>query len=71
MQKETITVTFTNNAPFINCISKVNAVQIDNTKDLDVAIPMYKLLQYSNNYRYITGNLWSYYRDKPSSFIYF
>ena len=29
-------VTFKNNAPFINCISKINGVQIDNAEDLDV-----------------------------------
>ena len=29
-------VTFKNNAPFINCISKVNGVKIDNTEELDV-----------------------------------
>ena len=30
---------FEKNAPFINCISKINCVQIDNTEDLDVAMP--------------------------------
>ena len=29
-----------NNAPFINCISKINGVKIDNTEDLDVLMPM-------------------------------
>ena len=33
-------VTFKNNAPFINCISKTNGVQIDNAEDLDVVMPM-------------------------------
>ena len=32
---------FKNNAPFINCISKINGTQIDNAEDLDVAMPMY------------------------------
>ena len=31
---------FKNNAPFINCISKINGVKIDNTDDLDVLMPM-------------------------------
>ena len=38
-----------NNAPFINCISKINSVKIDNAEDLDVAMPMYNLLEYSKN----------------------
>ena len=29
---------FKNNAPFINCISKINRVKIENAEDLDVVI---------------------------------
>ena len=58
---------FKNNAPFINCISKINGVQIDNAEDLDVVMPMYNLLEYSKNYRKTTGSLWNYYRDEPNS----
>ena len=42
---------FKNNAPFINCISKINSVKIDNAEDLDVAMPMYNLLESSKNYK--------------------
>ena len=38
-------VAFKNNVPFINCISKINGVQIDNAEDLDVIMPMYNLLK--------------------------
>ena len=48
---------FKNNASFINCISKINGVKIDNTEDLDVVMPMYNLLEYSKNYRKTTGSL--------------
>ena len=41
---------FKNNAPFTNCISKINNVLIDNAEDLDVVMPMYNLLEYSKNY---------------------
>ena len=54
------------NAPFINCISKINGVNIDNAEDLDVVMPMYKLLGYSKKYRKTTGSLWNYYRDERS-----
>ena len=40
---------FKNNAPFVNCISKINGVQIDNAEGLDVVI--YNLLKYGKNYR--------------------
>ena len=36
---------FKNNAPFINCVSKINGVKIDNAEDLDVVMPMYHLLE--------------------------
>ena len=60
-------VAFKNNAPFINCISKINGMQIDNTEDLDAVMPMYYLLEYSKNYRTATGSLWNYYRDEPNN----
>ena len=57
---------FKNNAPFINCISKINGVKSDNAEDLDVVMPMYNLLEYSKNYRKTTGSLWNYYRDETN-----
>ena len=41
---------FKNNAPFVSCISKINNTLIDNAEDLDVVMPMYNLLEYSQNY---------------------
>ena len=57
---------FKNNAPFVGCISKINNTLIDNVEDLDVAMPMYNLIEYSKNYRKTTGSLWNYYRDELS-----
>ena len=59
-------VTSKNNALFINCISKINGIKIDNAEDLDVVVPMYNLLEYSKNYEKTTESLWNYYRDQPS-----
>ena len=39
-------VAFKNCAPFANCISEINNTQVDNTKDIDVAMPMYDLIEY-------------------------
>ena len=58
---------FKNNAPFINCILKINGIQIDNAEDLDIVMPMYNLLKYSKNYKKTTGGLWNYYRDEKSN----
>ena len=40
-----------NNAPFINCISNIHGIKIDNAEDLDVVMPLYNLLEYSKNYK--------------------
>ena len=48
---------FKNNAPFINCISKINGIQIDNAENLGVLMARYNLFKYSKNYRKTTGSL--------------
>ena len=49
--KRNKTVAFENNAPFINCISKINGVQIGKAEDLDVVMSMYNLLEYKKKLR--------------------
>ena len=56
-----------NNAPFFNCVLKINNTLIGNAENLDVVMPMYNLLYYPKNYRKTTGTLWNYYRDEPNS----
>ena len=43
-------VVFKNCAPFTNCISKINYAQVNNAKDIDIIIPVYNLIEYSDNY---------------------
>ena len=56
------------NAPFrswisTSSISKVNSTLTDNAENLDIVMPMYNLLEYSQNYSMTSGSLWNYYRD--------
>ena len=37
-------------APFANCISEISNTQIDNTKDNDIVMSMYNLIEYTDNY---------------------
>ena len=60
-------VIFKNCAPFTNCISEINNTQVDNAKDIDSVMPMYNLIEYSNNYAKTSGPLWQYYRDEPNN----
>ena len=59
-------VTFKNCAPFTNCISETNNAQVDNAKDLDIVMPMYNLIKYSDNYSKTSGSLWHYCKDIPA-----
>ena len=56
---------FKNCAPFTDCISKINNTQVDHVKDIDVVMPMYNLIEYSENYSKTPGSLWQYCKDKP------
>ena len=58
-------VIFKNCAPFTNCISEINNTQIDNAKDIDIVMPMYNLIEYSDNYAKTAGSLWQYCKDIP------
>ena len=41
---------FKNCASFTNCISEINNTQVYNAKDIDIAMTMYNLIEYSDNY---------------------
>ena len=53
-----------NNVPFRSSIQKINNTFIENAEDLDINIPMYNLLEYSDNCCMTSGTLWNYYRDE-------
>ena len=55
-----------NCAPFTNCISKINNTQIDNAEYIDIVIPMYNLIEYSDNYSKTSGSLWQYCKEIPA-----
>ena len=51
-------VAFKNCAPFTSCKSNISNVEIDYCQDIDIVIPMYNLIEYSDNYAKISGSLW-------------
>ena len=59
-------VTFKYCAPYTKCISRINNTVIDNSHDIDIIMPMYKLIEYSDNYSKTSGSLWQYYKDNPN-----
>ena len=59
-------VIFKSCAPIINCKSEKNDTEIDNTNDIDIVMPMYNLIEYSDIYLKAPERLWQYYKDEPN-----
>ena len=59
-------VIFENCTPFTKCISEINNIQMGNAKDIDIVMPMYNLIEYSDNYAKTAGSLWQYCKDIPA-----
>ena len=59
-------VIFKTRAPFTNCVSEISNTDIDNAKDIDIVMPMYNLMEYSDNYSKTSGSLWQYTKDIPA-----
>ena len=62
-------VIFKSCAPFTKCISRRNNLDIDNAQDINIVMPMYNLIEYSDNYSKTSGSLWQYYKDDPNDNI--
>ena len=59
-------VLFKDCAPFIKCISKINNTQTDNAEYIDIIMPMYNLIEHSDNYSKTSGSLWQYCKEIPA-----
>ena len=62
-------VTFKSCAPFTKCLSRIKNTDIDNAQDIDILMPMYNLIEYSDDYSKTSGSLWQYYKNDPSNNI--
>ena len=57
-------VAFKNCAPFSTCTTKINDVFVDEANHIYIAMPMYNLIEYSDNYSDTSGSLWQFKRDE-------
>ena len=55
-----------NCAPFTNCITKIDNTQIHNAEHIDTVVPMYNLIEYSDNFSKRPGSLWQYCKEIPA-----
>ena len=59
-------VIFKNCSPFTKCISKINNTEIDNAQYTDIVVPMYNLIEYSDNYSKTSRSLLQYCKEIPA-----
>ena len=57
-------VAFKNCAPFRKCRTEINETFINEAEHINIAMPMYNLIEYSDNYPYTSGSLWQFKRDE-------
>ena len=57
-------VAFKNCAPFEEYRTEINEKIFDETEHINIAMPMYNLIEYSDNYSNISGSLWQFKRDE-------
>ena len=55
---------FKNCAPFRTCITQINETFVDEAKHIIITMPMYNLIEYSDNYSDTSGSLWNFKRDE-------
>ena len=54
-----------NCAPFTKCNLEINDEYVDTAENLDIVMPMYNLIEYSDNYQDSSGTLYQYKADQP------
>ena len=57
-------VAFKNCAPFRKCRTEINETFVDESEHINIAMPMYNLIGYSDNYYDTSGSLWQFKRDE-------
>ena len=61
---EATQVVFKNCAPFKDCRTEVNDTFVDYADFINITMPMYNLIEYSDNYSDTSGSLWQFKRDE-------
>ena len=54
-----------NCAPFTKCNLEINDEHVDTAENLDIVMPMYNLIEYSDNYQDLSATFYQYKRDEP------
>ena len=57
-------VAFKNCAPFTRCVTHINDEHVETAENLDIIMPLYNLIEYSDNYADSSGSLYQFKRDE-------
>ena len=57
-------VTFKNCAPFTRCVKHINDEHVETAENVDIIMPMYNLIEYSDNYADFSGSLYQFKGDE-------
>ena len=59
-----VDILFQNCATFNKCRTEINKTFVDETDFINITMPMYNLIEYSDNYSDTSGRLWQFKRDE-------
>ena len=62
---DNIRLVLKNCAPFTKCNLEINDEHVDTAENLDIVMPMYHLIEYSDNHQDSSAMLYQYKRDEP------
>ena len=57
-------VAFKNGAPLTRCVTHINDEHVETAENLDIIMPVYNLIEYSDNYADSSGSLYQFKRDE-------
>ena len=59
-------IAFKNCAPFTRCVTHINDEHVETAENLDIIMPIYNLIEYSDNPADSSGSLWQFKRDEQN-----
>ena len=62
-------IAFKNCAPFSTCATKINDAFVDEANHIYIVMPLYNLIECSNNHSNTSGSLWQFKRDEVPALL--
>ena len=66
---ENTKLAFKNCVPFEKCRTEINETFVDDARHVNITMPMYNLIEHSDNYSDTSGSLWQFKRDEIEGYV--